>query len=247
MRRDRWGERGARRSGFGVSDNAEILLAFVLFATVLLRVFLVAIVAWLMVPRRDKCPQCSEATVPLLESHLLRYVRLERRWCLACGWNGVARKGWTTTRAALAVLVIGWSGSACQKEQPQDQVAALFRSADRWVDLTHSFDEKTIYWPTAEPFKFKKVADGPTPGGYYYSAANFSAAEHGGTHLDAPVHFAKGHHTTDEIPVSQLVGSAVVIDVTAKTGSNPDYLIVPADLQEFETAHGRIADGSIVL
>jgi kynurenine formamidase len=194
--------------------------------------------------------------VPILESRFLRFVLLERRWCMSCGWNGIARK-WRETDsgskktptipvAALLLALIG-STFACRQQPAADRVAALFGSATSWVDLSHSFDEHTIYWPTAEPFKLKMVSEGMTPGGYYYSAANFSAAEHGGTHLDAPVHFAKGKHTADQIPISQLIGPAVVVDVTAKVASNRDYLITASDLQEFETKHGRIADGTIVL
>jgi len=66
----------------------------------------------------------------------------------------------------------------------------------KWVDLTYSFDSTTIYWPTAEPFRLTVVSAQRTPGGYYYAANNFAAAEHGGTHLDAPVHFVEGRHTT---------------------------------------------------
>ena len=51
----------------------------------------------------------------------------------------------------------------------------------------------TVFWPTAESFKLDKVADGMTEKGYYYAANNFASSEHGGTHIDAPVHFAKGH------------------------------------------------------
>ncbi len=53
--------------------------------------------------------------------------------------------------------------------------------AGRWVDLTHDFSEETLYWVTAEPFKRITVAEGVTPAGFYYSAYNYSAAEHGGT------------------------------------------------------------------
>src|SRR2546428_9594569 len=54
-----------------------------------------------------------------------------------------------------------------------------------WVDLTYAFDSETIYWPTAKPFQLEVVSAQRTPGGYYYAANNFAAAEHGGTHLDA--------------------------------------------------------------
>jgi kynurenine formamidase len=58
------------------------------------------------------------------------------------------------------------------------------------VDLTHPYNEDTIYWPTS-PSTFKKetLSEGDTPGGWYYSAYAVCTPEHGGTHLDAPVHF----------------------------------------------------------
>ena len=76
-----------------------------------------------------------------------------------------------------------------------------------WIDLTYDFGDDTIYWVNAEPFKRTTVAEGMTPGGYYYSAYNYSAAEHGGTHIDAPVHFAEGKKTVDQIELTQLVGA----------------------------------------
>jgi len=85
------------------------------------------------------------------------------------------------------------------------------------------------------------------PAGYYYAANNFSAAEHGGTHLDAPVHFAEGKHTADAVPLAQLMGPAVVIDVTRQADSSADYLVMTADITEWEAAHGTIPAGAIVL
>jgi kynurenine formamidase len=115
------------------------------------------------------------------------------------------------------------------------------------VDLSHTYDASTIFWPTAEPFKLDKVADGVTPGGYYYAANNFRTAEHGGTHLDAPVHFASGKHAVDGIPLDQLVGFAAVVDVAAKCEANADYLVTQADLEAWERTHGQIPAGAILL
>jgi kynurenine formamidase len=115
------------------------------------------------------------------------------------------------------------------------------------VDLSHAYDATTVFWPTAEPFRLEKVADGMTPGGYYYAANNFRTAEHGGTHLDAPVHFAAGKHAVDGIPLDQLIGPAVVMDVVAKCEANADYLVTVADLAAFERRHGPVASGSILL
>ncbi|HLQ69936.1 MAG TPA: cyclase family protein [Gemmatimonadales bacterium] len=116
-----------------------------------------------------------------------------------------------------------------------------------WVDLTYSFDSTTIYWPTAEPFRLTVVSAQRTPGGYYYAANNFAAAEHGGTHLDAPVHFVEGRHTTDQIPIEQLMGPAIVVDASHQADSSPDYRVTAADFERWESAHGAIPAGAIVL
>ena len=116
-----------------------------------------------------------------------------------------------------------------------------------WVDLTHDFAEDTIYWPTSPTFHKETIYEGQTDKGYYYSAYKFDAAEHGGTHIDAPVHFYQGRNTVDKIPITQLVGRAVVIDISAKTADNPDYLINQDDFLLWEKKYGRIQDGSIVL
>src|SRR5690349_22586176 len=111
---------------------------------------------------------------------------------------------------------------------------------DRLVDLSHPFDANTVYWPTAEPFKLETDFEGVTDKGYFYSAFRYSAAEHGGTHIDAPVHFAKGHHPVDEIPLEQLMGNGIVIDVTAQCAADRDYLVSVADFENWES----VMDGS---
>lgn len=131
--------------------------------------------------------------------------------------------------------------------QPQRSPENPVFPTGRWVDLTYSFDEKTIYWPTAEKFALDTVAAGMTEKGYYYSAYQYCAAEHGGTHLDAPIHFAAGQKTVDEIPVDQLVGKAIVVDVSEKALANPDYLVSVQDLEAWESRNGAIPEGAIVL
>jgi kynurenine formamidase len=114
------------------------------------------------------------------------------------------------------------------------------------VDLSHPFDANTVYWPTAEPFKLEKDFEGTTEKGYYYSAYRYSSAEHGGTHIDAPVHFAKGRHSVDAIPLDQLIGPAIVVDVSKQAENNPDYLVTESDFRVWERRHGRIPTGSII-
>ena len=151
--------------------------------------------------------------------------------------------------AAAALLtagaIIGWAGSAGGTEPPA--AAALQVPEGKLVDLSHPFNERTIYWPTAATFKLEQVAEGETEQGYYYAANNFSAAEHGGTHLDAPVHFARGGDTADEIPLRRLVGRGVVVDVSQRALADRDYQVGVDDLKAHERRYGRIGRGVIVL
>ncbi len=116
-----------------------------------------------------------------------------------------------------------------------------------WIDLTHDFSSETIYWPTAEPFKSETVWEGVTDKGFFYLTKNYSASEHGGTHIDAPIHFAEGKATVDELPLSRLIGNAVVVDVSDKASEYPDYQIGIEDFKQWEDENGRIPDDSIVL
>ncbi|HXH18526.1 MAG TPA: cyclase family protein [Chitinophagales bacterium] len=117
----------------------------------------------------------------------------------------------------------------------------------KWIDLTHPFDEQTIYWPTSEPFRLDTVFEGVTEKGFYYSAFKYCAAEHGGTHLDAPVHFARGKNSVEQIPVEQLAGEAVVIDVSEKALKDRDYQVSVNDFLNWEKTNGQIPDDAIVL
>jgi kynurenine formamidase len=116
------------------------------------------------------------------------------------------------------------------------------------LDLTHPFNDKTLYWPTSPSgFALTVLHHGPTPGGFFYAANTFAAPEHGGTHLDAPIHFADGKHTADAVPLDQLMAPAVVIDISTRAAADPDTLLLPADIADFERAHDAIAKGTIVL
>jgi len=117
----------------------------------------------------------------------------------------------------------------------------------KWIDLTYSFSDKTLYWPTASGFKLDTAFQGVTPAGFYYEAYNYCAAEHGGTHLDAPVHFAKGKWTADEIPLEKLNGTAVVIDVADSAGKNSDYQVSVADIENWENKNGKLEEDVILL
>jgi len=131
------------------------------------------------------------------------------------------------------------------KEQDDSLIGEI--SEGKWIDLSYDFSSQTLYWPTAETFKFDTAFEGITASGFYYSAYNFCAAEHGGTHLDAPSHFAKGKWAADEIPLNNLTGETVVIDVSDKALKNANYLISPDDIQTWEKINGNIPENSILL
>lgn len=136
---------------------------------------------------------------------------------------------------------------SCTDNEHHGQSIAQEFSESKWIDLTYAFSDKTLYWPTANTFRLDTAFLGVTEKGFYYSAYNYCAAEHGGTHLDAPVHFAKGKWSADQIPLENLTGSAIVIDVSAKAMNDADYQITPGDIQDWEKMNGTLPDNSILL
>ncbi|MBV8773540.1 MAG: cyclase family protein [Deltaproteobacteria bacterium] len=115
------------------------------------------------------------------------------------------------------------------------------------VDLTYTFDTSTIYWPTEHPFVHQFEHYGMTPEGYFYSSAKFDAPEHGGTHMDAPIHFSKGAMTVDQVPLRWMIGPAAVIDFSERASHDPDATLGVDDIKKWESAHGSIPEGAIVV
>ena len=116
------------------------------------------------------------------------------------------------------------------------------------IDLSHSYSGETLYWVTATPFQLDTVFKGFTDKGYFYCANDFRTAEHGGTHIDAPIHFNEQGQSVDEIPLYRLVGAAIKIDVSANALEDQDYLISIEDIKNWENTHQKmIPDQSIVL
>lgn len=119
---------------------------------------------------------------------------------------------------------------------------------DRWLDLTHAFNEHSIYWPTEKGFQFYRGTNSTTAKGYFYAANRFSTAEHGGTHLDAPYHFSSVGQTVEAIPVQRCIGEGVVIDVTAQAAMDRDYQVSVNDLRSWEdTHHQQLVDVILLL
>src|SRR5512139_2181890 len=99
------------------------------------------------------------------------------------------------------------------------------------LDMTYAFDRDSLYWPNAEPFKLTPESHGLTERGYWYAANFFAASEHGGTHVDAPIHFAENGRSVDQVPLDEWIGPAAVIDARQQCARDRDYLLSVEDIR----------------
>ena len=157
-----------------------------------------------------------------------------------CSWVCVNLRvgGWLVVLCVLAG--VGCAAGHSRLDRPAWEQSRL-------IDLTHSFGGDTIVWPTEQDFRLVLQQAGETPGGYYYASNRLEMAEHGGTHIDAPIHFSKGGQTLDQVPIERLVGTGVRIDVTAQCARDRDYRVSIQDFERWEATHGRISTRAIVL
>ena len=156
---------------------------------------------------------------------------------------------WMRTGMLYGIAAAAIVSAACA-EQPlaEREPRGLDLSGATVVDLSHPFDDATLYWPTAATrFQLSELAHGMTDGGYFYAANAFCTPEHGGTHIDAPVHFAQQGWSLGDVPVERLIAPGVVIDVSAAAAQDPDYRLTAADVLAWEQAYGEIPGGAIVL
>ena len=138
----------------------------------------------------------------------------------------------------------------------QSLAAALASGQIQVIDLTQTLTPEfpQIALPPemgqCAPFRIEQVSryDERGPGWYWN---NFSCGEHTGTHFDAPIHWISGrdlpNNAVDTIPVQHFVAAACVIDCSAQTAADPDYLMTVADIESFEASNGRIPSGAWVL
>ncbi len=146
-----------------------------------------------------------------------------------------------------ALLVV----AACAGPPPEEPATPITPDAVanwRTIDLSHAYGADTLYWPTdTRGFDLETLAEGHTEAGYFYAAKQFATAEHGGTHLDAPVHFAEGGDDVASIPLDRLILPGVVIDVSEQAAADADYLVTAGDIGAWEEQHGPVPAGSAVL
>jgi kynurenine formamidase len=123
--------------------------------------------------------------------------------------------------------------------------APLPAAFTRIVDIGHALGPDNPAWPGDDkPFEAVLNASIEKDG---YFTRKFTSLEHFGTHLDAPAHFVKGGWTVDQIPAERLYGPAVVLDAREDSRGNADYRLGPEKIMQWESRHGRIPRGAIVV
>ncbi len=146
-----------------------------------------------------------------------------------------------------ATFVMLFSAGCGGSGQPAETTPQVPQQVPELIDLTYSLDQNTIYWPNNKAFQHEQVAYGKSEGGYWYASFTFAASEHGGTHLDAPIHFAEGKQSVEQIPIERHAGPGVKISIAEKAAQDRDYRLTAADIEAWETRMGPIPPGAIVL
>jgi len=149
------------------------------------------------------------------------------------------RRAWLLGVLSIVVL------AACTSRRTQPGQRMI--DPEKVVDLSYSFGPDTIYWPNGEAFELKRTSFERTPQGYWYASNDMCLPEHGGTHMDAPIHFGEGKRTCEQVPLSSCIGAAVVIDVRAQAAADRDYRLRLDDLRAWEERNGSIPRGAIVI
>lgn len=134
--------------------------------------------------------------------------------------------------------------------------SAIASGAIRTIDLTQTLspDTPTLVLPPefgqCAGFSQEEISRYDERGVAWYWN-NFTVSEHTGTHFDAPVHWITGrdldNNSVDTVPTADFIASAVVIDISAKSAENPDYLLTVADIEAWEAEHGRIPPRSWIM
>ncbi|MEV1206533.1 cyclase family protein [Microbispora rosea] len=122
------------------------------------------------------------------------------------------------------------------------------------LDLTAPLSDKTPILLLPEPFgqtvpfSMQEISryDDRGPAWYWN---NFTTGEHTGTHFDAPVHWVTGRDGEDvsQVAPAKLIAPAVVLDFSAQSAADPDFLLEVDHVKAWEAEHGPLPDGGWLL
>jgi kynurenine formamidase len=149
--------------------------------------------------------------------------------------------------AAMVILVAACGAPQDRATETEpDRLQQLFDGAIQVIDLTHALSSEGPHWPSASgnPFVYEVRSahdSGATSMGAY------STPEHHGTHIDAPIHSADGQPSVDQLEAGDLFGPIALIDVAEQCAADADYQLSRDDILAWETAHGALPAGAVVL
>lgn len=115
------------------------------------------------------------------------------------------------------------------------------------VDLTNTFTNDTIYWKDGESFHLD-IEVIPGSNDEWSQRDSISEATHGGTHIDAPLHCAKGGWSVADIPIERLMYVPIVkLDIRPQAEADPNYSVTLSDIRDWESRYGTVPDGCLFL
>jgi kynurenine formamidase len=159
----------------------------------------------------------------------------------------VSRRGFLRGAAGLAAVTTLAGCAPVSTTPPVGSAAAASlmtsrHSFSRILDLTHTLAPSFPTFGGDPQLELESMFALANDG---YNMYRWLVVEHTGTHMDAPFHFSDGP-SADQIPVDDLMGLLVVVDIRSKAEANPDAQLTPDDLAAWESEHGPIPDGAIV-
>jgi kynurenine formamidase len=161
------------------------------------------------------------------------------------------------TRVLLLVLIpaaswmLGWTSAGQPERTAAPSLSDVYQvlHSKQFVDLTHAFEPGIPHWPGFPEEKRQTLYyfdQGVGSLGSGFFAQQYTIVGQWGTHVDPPVHFAKGLRTVDEIDPKEMILPLVVIDVHEAVAGNSDYTITMRDVENWEHNHGAIPQGAFV-
>ncbi|MGH8867252.1 MAG: cyclase family protein [Actinomycetes bacterium] len=135
-----------------------------------------------------------------------------------------------------------------------DLLAALASGDVEVVDLTAPLTDTTPVLQLPPPFantrsfQLEEISRYDERGPAWYWN-DISTGEHVGTHMDAPIHWVTGQDGLDvsQVPPRQLVAPAAVLDFSAESAKDPDFLLEMDHIRTWEGQHGPLPGGGWLL
>lgn len=113
----------------------------------------------------------------------------------------------------------------------------------RIVDLTHTVHTEIPRFGPFPKMTLETLYTVPESG---FHVERVSFVTQYGTHLDAPEHFVENRRRLDAIELDELMLPLYVLHFEKEVAENPDFIVTPEHLAEWEARNGRIPEGAFV-